>query len=173
MKGIQEWLQGDIVAPWHRLLGVPVNQPPAGSPTTVVDISLDPNAMTEAVANILTDGNFPGGKARQLTAGTLPTLFALRGYRLTPRLEEVLTMPKATDLSARMGDAWGRLPALCAGLLICFIGDILDLTKKVPPCMFVPAPGARVSDELWDYLDRARLLGKDVLATRNPDTGPS
>jgi hypothetical protein len=171
LKGMEAWYQTDIVEPWQRLLKVRDRRHLPGAARVVTDISIDPGAMTDAVTRLLTDGNFPGQKARQLAAGGLPTLLAVRGYGLTPRREEIFTMRCATDLAERVGDAWQRLPPLCGGLLICFIGDVLDLSRKAPPCMLVPTPGFQIPDGLWAYCDRAWLLGTDVAATRTRGSG--
>ena len=122
----------------------------------VRDIFLDPAAVPHALSNILTDGNFPRQKARQLASGDAPTLLAIRAYSLTKRLENLLTMGPAPVLAAAISEeAWTRLPEQCAGLLLCFTPDILGVGGYL---MFLPAPGRSPSETLRSYLMSIRAL---------------
>lgn len=120
------------------------------------DIFLDPAAVPLALSNILTDGNFPGQKARQLASGDGPTLLAIRAYSLTSRLENLLTIESAQALAAAISEeAWDRLPKQCAGLLLCFTPDILGAGGHL---MFLPAPGRSPDEDLKNYLTNIQAM---------------
>lgn len=156
-KDIDDWYQRSVITPWRSLIGAPQPEPlaPTG-PEPVMDIFLDPAAVPLALSNILTDGNFPRQKARQLASGDLPTLLAIRAYSLTSRLENLLTIGSAQALAAAISEeAWTRLPEQCAGLLLCFTPDILGDGGHL---MFLPAPGRSLDEKLMNYLMNIKAM---------------
>jgi hypothetical protein len=156
-KDIDDWYQRAVVTPWRSLIGAAEPEPTAPpGPKPVRDIFLDPAAVPLALSNILTDGNFPGQKARQLASGDVPTLLAIRAYSLTPRLENLLTIESAQILAAAISEeAWTRLPELCVGLLFCFTPDILGAGGHL---MFLPPPGRSPNEDLRNYLTNIKAM---------------
>jgi hypothetical protein len=156
-KDIDDWYQRAVVTPWRSLIGAAEPEPttPPG-PRPVRDIFLDPAAIPLALSNILTDGNFPRQKARQLASGDVPTLLSIRTYSLTPRLENLLTIESAPVLAAAISEeAWTRLPEQCVGLLLCFTPDILGGGGHL---MFLPVPGRSPNQDLRNYLTNIKAM---------------
>ena len=170
-KGARDWYEETIAQPWRALVGDTVS---VEAITGVQDISLL-DAASQALRNVLTDSNFQRQKAKQLAAGELPTLLMIRGYGLTKRLEEIVTTPTATELARRLGkEAWSCLPQQCGGIVLGFLGDVVqDVIRRQSPTMFVPAPNRVLADEVWEYLRRTGTLTRDLLRARGVDRAES
>jgi hypothetical protein len=156
-KDIDAWYQRSVVIPWRNLIGAPEPEPaaPAGA-EPVKDIFLNPAAVPLALSNILTDGNSPGQKARQLASGDVPTLLAIHAYSLISTLENLLTIESAQALAAAISEeAWARLPEQCAGLLLCFTPDILVAGGHL---MFLPALGRSPDENLKNYFTNIKAM---------------
>jgi hypothetical protein len=141
-KGITDWFEAELATPWRALIAGTAGGPlPELAPDLhpVIDIFLDPEAVPRELSNILTSSNFPGQKAKQLAAGDVPTILAVRAYGLQPRIENLLTIRSRLDLAGAISqEAWDRLPERCIGILMCFTADVL---LAGGPLMFLPAPG--------------------------------
>lgn len=123
-RGLESWYEDGVLRPW-REVALAESAPEARGPA-VRDISIDPDAFVKALASILTNSNFTP-KAKQLSAGGLPTILAVRAYGLTERLEEVVTIPHVMELARRLGDqAWSCLPSQGQGILVSLLGDVLQ-----------------------------------------------
>ena len=92
----------------------------------------------------------------------------IRGYGLTRRLEELITAQSSLALAEEIGaEAWACLPDQCVGLLVAFLGDVLqDVVLRASPVVFVPSPNATVDNALWAYLRDAGMLSTDLLKAR-------
>jgi hypothetical protein len=169
-KGSEAWYREGVQLPWQSLIsGEPLRiEDGVPTPGGVVDISIAPDAVGQALSRVLTDSNFQVQKARQLAAGDLPTLLMIRGYGLTRRLEELITAQSSLALAEEIGaEAWACLPDQCVGLLVAFLGDVLqDVVLRASPVVFVPSPNATVDNALWAYLRDAGMLSTDLLKAR-------
>ena len=162
-KGVRQWYEQEIAEPWGYL--VRGGKEPRPEQDGVVDMSIALDAAVLAVSNILTDSNFQEQKAKQLGQGPLPTLLMIRAYGLTSRFEELVTVPTATVLAERIpNDAWACLPERCQGLLLAFLGDVVqDVVRRQSPMMFVPASGRPIEQGLWEFLTATGALTKGLL----------
>jgi hypothetical protein len=153
-KDIDNWYERSVVTPWRELVGT--SRPAqAWEPTreNLRNMFINPAAVPAALSNILTNGNFPEQKARQLTSGDVPTLLAIRAYSLTNRLENLLTIRSAETLAKEItAEAWACLPEQCAGLLLCFTSDIVSILGGGGPVFFLPAPNRTFDNNLMSYL---------------------
>jgi hypothetical protein len=169
-KGAEAWYRDSVQQPWQSLIsGDPLRiEDVEPAPGRVVDISMAPDAVGQALSRVLTDSNFQDQKARQLAAGDLPTLLMIRAYGLTRRFEELITAESSLALAGEIGaEAWARLPDQCNGILVAFLGDVLqDVVRRASPVAFVPSPRATISDAVWACLSDAGTLSKDLLETR-------
>jgi hypothetical protein len=146
-KGGELWYAKYVDRPWREVTGQPMLPPPEQPPTSIF---IDPTAMTNAMSNVLTDGNFRKQKARQLAAGDVSTVLASRAYGLVPDLKHLLAMPPPDTLANEISaETWAQLPMRCSGLLLCFTTNELDLAGAN---VFIPAPARSIHKDLADYL---------------------
>jgi len=148
-KGGELWYTKYVDRPWREVTGQPTPHLPEEPPTSIF---IDPTAVTNALSNVLTDGNFPAQKARQLAAGDASTVLAIRAYGLVPDLKHLLAMPPPDTLANEItAEAWAQLPMRCSGLLLCFTTNELDLAGTGTN-VFIPAPARSIHKDLADYL---------------------
>jgi hypothetical protein len=163
-KGAERWFRETVERPWVQLV-TGQTDPTLVKQPEIKDTTVDPDAAAKALARVLTDGNFQKQKARQLSAGGTPTVLAVRGYGLTADDHHLFTLGPPSTIAEEMGaEAWSRLPAQCLGILLSFLGDVLKVEGRPSPAVFIPAPGRTLTRELWEYMRRADMLAKDVLA---------
>jgi hypothetical protein len=80
---------------------------------------------------------------------------------MTRSFHELATVAPPMEMAAQMGDeAWECLPGQCVGILLCMLGDVLKTNS--PPVAFIPAPGWRLSGELWEFLDATNTLAREI-----------
>jgi hypothetical protein len=151
-KGITDWVESEIARPWRILIGEDRDAPANADSSVpqITDLFMDAQVIPSALSNILTDSNFARQKARQLAAGDLPTILAIRAYSLTPTIGNLLTIRSGTDLAASITqDAWAKLPTQCVGLMLCFTSDVL---VSGGPLIFIAAPGRTLDPTLREFL---------------------
>ena len=164
-KGAELWYQDGVLTPWRGLVtgGAVAAARDIERPR---DMTIDPDAVVRALRDALTTTNFDQ-KRKQLASGEVPTLLAIRGYGLTRELHELSVLTPPLDIARRVGqEAWNRLPNRCLGVLLSLLGDVLKLDGPTSPAAFIPAPGRRVTQRAWAFLDRSQMLASDVQAQR-------
>lgn len=167
-KETDDWYEQTVADPWRAL--VRGDDPPltASPPSDFVDLTMDREATSKALARVLTTTNFKKQKYEQLSATEAPTILAVRGYGMTRSLHELATVAPPLELARQMGEeAWECLPEQCVGILLCMLGDVLKTNS--PPVAFIPAPGKTLSRELLEFFDATNTLSDDVRQANAPN----
>ena len=137
-KGIDDWHERIIAAPWRELVGSTLAE--RSSVRRLESPGIDPDSISRALSGMMTRPSFRA-KLEQLNTGDVPTFLAVRPYRLTDKIGDLLALRPAVELADSISnDAWDFLPERCRGLLLCFAHNSLDPDRASSGVIYLQAP---------------------------------